>query len=123
MLAITAGLVMVPGFAASLGGLTAKRLAAGSSVVAACDTDGFTVGYTTSTGSVSAVNLSDIADPGCEGGQLSLALVNASGAVVVAGGPQTVPTDGDTLPNSMVVSVTPTAAASVTAIHVVVTGP
>lgn len=124
VLAVTASMALIPGSAASLGGLTAKRLGAGSAVVAACDTNGFIVGYTTSAGSVSAVNVSGIADPGCEGGELSLRLVDASGVVVVAGGPQTVPTDGDTLDNAMSVQVNPPVmAATVTAIHVVVTGP
>lgn len=124
VLAISLAIATIPGFAASLGGLATKQLGAGSAVVAACDTNGFTVGYTTSSGNVTAVNLGGIADPGCEGGQLSLTLADTSGASVGAGGPQTVPTDGGTADNSMTVTVTPTPAASaVTAIHVVVTGP
>lgn len=124
VLAISLTAATLPGFAASLGGLAVRSLGAGSAVVSACDTNGFTVGYTTSSGNVTAVNVSGIADPGCEGGQLSLTLASTSGTSVGAGGPQTVPTDGGTADNSMTVSVTPTPAASVvTAIHVVVTGP
>lgn len=123
VLALIVSVAVIPGFAATLGGITSKQLGAGNAVVAACDTNGFTVSYTTSAGSVSAVNLGGIADPGCEGGQLSLTLADASGGVVVSGGPQTVPTDAGTVDNAMSVAVTSTPAAAVTAIHVVVTGP
>ena len=91
LIAIIAILATIPGFAATLGGLTAKRLGAGKAVVTACDTNGFSVTYTTSAGSVTAVNLGSIADPGCEGGQLSLSLADASGAVIVSRGPQRFP--------------------------------
>lgn len=124
VIAITAILATIPGLAATLGGLTAQRLGAGSAVVTACDTNGFTVSYTTSGATVSAVNLGGIADPGCEGGQLSLKLVDASGAVIVSRGPQTVATDAGTVDNTMIVTVAPAVlATTVTAIHVVVTGP
>jgi len=114
----------VPGLAATLGGLGADALGAGAAAVAACDTDGFTVTYTTSAGVVTAVNLGGIADPACEGGLLSLVLADTSGASVGVGGPTTVPTDGDAGDNAMTVAVSPTpAAAVVTAIHVVITGP
>jgi hypothetical protein len=124
VLAISLAAATLPGFAASLGGLTARNLGAGSSIVSPCDTNGFTVGYTTSSSNVSAVNLAGIADPGCEGGQLSLTLANASGTSVGAAGPQTVPTDAGTVDNAMTVAVSPTPAASVVrSIHVVITGP
>lgn len=124
VLAISLAGATLPGFAASLGGLTGERLGAGNAVVAACDTDGFTVSYTTSAGNVTSVTLGGIADPGCEGGQLSVVLANSSGTSVGAGGPTVVPTDGGTVDNSMTMPLSPTPAASVvTAIHVVVTGP
>jgi hypothetical protein len=123
-LAIGLTAATLPGVAASLGGLTPHKLGAGTAVVSACDSDGFTMSYTTSGASVTAVDVSGIADPGCEGGQLSLVLANASGTSVGAGGPTTVPTDAGTVDNTMTVTLSPTPAASVVAaVHVVVTGP
>lgn len=114
---------VVPAFAASLG-LSSGRLGAGAAVVSACDSNGFTVSYTTSGGNVTSVGVGAIADPGCEGGSLQVTLANASGTSVGAGGPQAVPTDGDTTDNAMTVALSPTPAAGVvTAVHVVVTGP
>lgn len=124
VLAGSIALAMVPGFAATLGGLAGTTLGAGDAVVAACDTNGLSVSYTTASGAVTAVTVGGIADPGCEGGQLSLTLADASGAAVGSGGPQVVPTDGDTSDNAMTVGVSPQPAASVvTAIHAVITGP
>ena len=119
MLAISVSLAMVPGFAATLGGLTGKTLGAGSAVVAACDTDGFTVTHTVVVSTVTAVNLSGIAST-CQGGLLSVTLANSSGASIGSGGPTTVPAGG-----SMTVNVTTgtPAASAVAAVHVVVTGP
>jgi hypothetical protein len=114
----------LPGVAASLGGLTPRKLGADSAVVSACDSDGFSVSYTNSGGNVTSVDVSGIADPGCEGGQLSVVLANASGTSIGAGGPTTVPTDAGTVDNTMTVSLSPTPAAStVAAVHVAVTGP
>lgn len=123
VIAISLAAATLPGVAASLGGLGGGTLGAGGAVVSACDPNGFTVGYTTASGNVTAVNLSGIADPGCEGGRLSLTLANASGTSLGAGGPQTVPTDGDTADNAMTVAVSPTTASAVTSVHVVITGP
>lgn len=114
---------VVPAFAASLG-LSAARLGAGAAAVSACDADGFTVGYTTSGGNVTGVAVSGIADPGCEGGALSVTLADTSGAAIGSGGPQTVAADGDTADNSITVALTPTPLASaVTAVHITVSGP
>jgi len=114
---------VVPAFAASLG-LSSGDLGAGAAVVSACDTNGFTVSYTTSGANVTSVGVAGIADPACEGGVLSVTLADASGAAVGSGGPQTVPTDGDGTDNSMTVALSPSPAASiVTAVHVVVSGP
>ena len=124
VLAISLAAATLPGFAASLGGLTGEKLGAGKAIVAACDTNGFTADYTTSAGNVTSVTLGGIADPGCEGGQLSLRLANSSGTSVAASGPTLVPTDGGTADNAMTMALSPTPAASVVAaIHVVVTGP
>jgi len=124
VLAASIAVALVPGFAATLGGLAGVQLGAGDAVVAACDTDGLSVSYTTASGAVTAVTVSGIADPGCEGGQLSLTLADTSGASVGSGGPQAVPSDGDTTDNAMTVNVSPQPAAGVvTAIHAVITGP
>jgi len=124
VLVISLTAAMLPGFAAGLGGLTSADLGAGGAAVTACDTNGFTESYTTSSGSVTEVTLGGIADPGCEGGQLSLTLADASGASVAAEGPLLIATDAGTVDNSMVVIVSPSPAPSaVKAIHVVVTGP
>ncbi|CAN5238241.1 hypothetical protein BH20ACT16_BH20ACT16_09460 [soil metagenome] len=124
MLAISLAAATVPGFAASLGGLTGTKLGAGNAVVAACDANGFAATYTTAAGSVTAVTLSGIADPGCETGQLSLTLADASGAAVASEGPLTIPVDVDVFDNTLVVDVIPSPLASlVKAVHVTVTGP
>jgi hypothetical protein len=124
VLAIGLTAATLPGVAASLGGLTTHKLGAGQAVVSACDSDGFTTSYNNSGGNITSVDVSGIADPGCEGGQLSLVLANASGTSIGAGGPTTVPTDAGTVDNTMTVTLSPTPAASaVAAVHVVVTGP
>ncbi len=124
MLGFILSVATIPGFAATLGGLGSKKLGSDDAVVSACDTNGFTVGYTTVAGLVTHVNLGGIADPGCEGGLLSLVLANSSGTSVGSASLQTVPTDGDTADNSMAVPVSPTPAAGVvSSIHVVITGP
>lgn len=108
-------------FAASLG-LASTGVGAGTAPISRCDTDGFTV--TTTAGTVTSVTVGDIADPACEGAQVWVTLTNAAGAQVSAGGPQTVATDGDTLPNSRVVAVSPSVTeTSVVGIHVQVIGP
>jgi hypothetical protein len=72
---------------------------------------------------VTSVTIAGIADPACEGGQLSLTLTS-TGTALAAGGPQAVPTDGDPADNSMTVSVSPQPAASqVDGIHLVIEGP
>ena len=109
--------------AASLGGMSGS-VAAGDATIPACDTTGISVGYTTSAGNVSAVTVNGLADPGCEGGSLSVTLTNASGDSIASGGPQTVPTDGDTADNSLTVSVGPNPAAeNVAGYHVSIAGP
>jgi hypothetical protein len=105
-------------------GLTSAALGAGEAPVSRCDTDGFTITYTLSVLLITSVTVADIADPGCEGGSLELTLTDSAGASVGSGGPTTVPTDGDTSPNSMTISVIPTPAeTTVVGIHVSVDGP
>jgi hypothetical protein len=110
--------------AAALGGITTDRVAAGNAAIAACDANGFTVTYTTVGGNVTAATVADIADPGCEGGDLSVTVTNSAGDSIASGGPSSIPTDGDTSPNSLTVSVSPQPAAEqVAGVHVAVVGP
>lgn len=105
-------------------GVTSPRVSAGSAAIARCDANGFTLGYTTSGGNVTSVTVNGIADPGCEGAEMSLTLTNATGASIASGGPQTVPTDGDGLDNSVTVAVSPNPAADqVSGYQVSVVGP
>ncbi len=109
--------------AAALGGISGG-LAAGNGAIEPCDTTGFSVTYTTAGGNVTAITVGGIADPGCEGGRLSLAVRNASGAAIAHGGPQTVPTDGDTADTAITVPVTPQpGAAEVEGIAIQIAGP
>ena len=109
--------------AASLGGISGT-LGAGNAVIPACDTTGVSVSYTTSGGNVTAVTVAGLADPGCEGGDLSVTLTNASGDSIASGGPQTIPTDGDALDNSLTLAVSPNAAAeNVSGYQVPIVGP
>jgi hypothetical protein len=110
--------------AAALGGVNGDRVGAGDAAIAACDANGFTVTYTTVGGNVTAATVADIADPGCEGGDLSVTVTNSAGDSIASGGPSSIPTDGDTSPNSLTVSVSPQPAAEqVAGVHVAVVGP
>ena len=122
-LALAIVVVVVPGFAATLGGLLPGKLGARGTAVAACDTNGFTVSYATSGLNVTSVTLGGIADPGCEAGQLSLTLANGTTSLA-SGGPVTVPTDVDTIDNSVTVSLSPQPTSlQVNRIHVSIVGP
>ena len=110
--------------AAALGGVNTGRVGAGNAALVACDANGFTVTYTTVGGNVTAANVADIADPGCEGGDLSVTVTNSAGDSIASGGPSSIPTDGDTSPNSLAVSVSPQPTAEqVAGVHVAVVGP
>jgi hypothetical protein len=82
----------------------------GSDVVAECD-DAQTVDYQTSGGQITAVVVGGIADPQCSGGRVSVALTALSDGVA-EGGPVTVPSDGDTVDDSVTVPVGPGGSAS-----------
>jgi hypothetical protein len=105
-------------------GLTSAALGAGEASVSRCDTDGFTITYTVTVSLITSVTVAGLADPGCEGGSLTVTLTDSSGASVGSGGPTTVPTDGDTSPNSMTLSVAPTPVeTTVVGIHASLDGP
>jgi hypothetical protein len=122
-LGLAAVVVVVPGFAATLGGLSPSRLGAGAATAAACDTNGFTVSYATSGGNVTSATVGGIADPGCEAGELSLTLANGA-ASVGGGGPVTVAADAGTVDNAVTVALSPQPpAAQVNRVHVSIVGP
>lgn len=129
-LAVLAGTIVTAGgiaYAASGAGLapfTSASIASGEAAIGSCDADGFTVAYSTSGGNVTSVTVGDTADPGCEGGELSVTLTDASGAALASGGPQAIPADGDTSPNVVVVALGSQPAAELVAgYRFVVTGP
>lgn len=103
--------------AASSLGLATDTLAAGSSAVMACDPDGVALSYTVVDGKVTDVTVDGLhAD--CVGGDLSLTLVDSTGAGIGSGGPQVVDASSET------VSISPQPAnTSVDGSHVVVLGP
>ncbi len=110
--------------AAASFGITTKKVGSGDTPVPHCDANGFSHTFTTSRGLVTAVTVGGIADPACEGGNLSLTLTNTAGDSIGMGGPQTVPTDGDTADNSVNVATSPQPLASLLAgIHVYIEGP
>ena len=110
--------------AATLGGVNSGRIAAGDTPIESCDADGFTVSYSTAGGNVVQATAADIADPACEGGSLSITVTNASGDSIASGGPASIPTDGDSSPNSLTVAVSPQPAAEqVAGVRVAVVGP
>ena len=129
-LLVLAGTVAAAGVAAyaaagaGLSPFTSASVSAGNEGIVPCDPDGFSVTYTTSGGNVTSADVGGIADPDCEDGALSLTLTDAGGAAIASGGPQAVPADGDTSPNSVAVALTPTPAAELVAgFRIVVTGP
>ena len=109
--------------AASLG-VSTTDVGSGNASIVVCDTNGFTETYTTVRGLVTAVTVSGIADPGCEGGSLKLTLTNASGVSIASAGPGTVPTDGDTLDDSLTLSTSAQPSSSTVAgIRIAIEGP
>jgi hypothetical protein len=103
--------------------LTSEGVAAGNAPVAPCDANGFSPTYTTVGGNVTTVAVGGIADPACEGGALEVTLVGAGGKLG-SGGPVTIPTDGDSIDNSVSVSLSPQPDGElVTGIRVLIAGP
>lgn len=110
--------------AAAVGGISGDPFAAGDAPIPACDATGFTLAYTTVGGNLTAVTVNGIADPGCEGGDLSVTITNTVGASIASGGPQGITPDGDTADNSVVVPVSPNPAAEqVSGYHISLVGP
>jgi hypothetical protein len=111
------------GSAASLGGIAPAGIGAAGSPIPACDT-AFTVAFTTSHGNATAVLVGDIADPACEGGDLTLTVTGSAGAVIASSQTVAVPTDADATPDSIEVPITPNPAAEqVAGIRISVVGP
>lgn len=110
--------------AASLGSLDSAAVAAGEASIGVCDANGFSVDYSTVGGNVTAATAGDIADPGCEGGDLSITVTNGAGESIASGGPVSIGADGDTSPNAVTVALSPQPAAEqVAGVHVAVVGP
>ena len=105
-------------------GVVTMRIGTGDATVVPCDTNGFTLSYTTSHGNLTAVTVGGIADPACEGGSLAVTVTGSAGASITAGGPQTIPADGDSADNAVTVSTSPQPSATqVAGYHVSITGP
>lgn len=85
--------------------VNAGRAGAASASVAACDTDGFTLTYTTTAGNLTSVTIGGIARPTCTGASVYVTVVNTSRTSVASGGPVAVPSgSGDA---SVTVTVSP----------------
>lgn len=90
LIALLAGLLVfgvAAASAATLGGITSSSLGADTSVVAACDSDGIAVAYTTSYSAAAAGFVVDSVDisgmaPACTGQTLDLDLYDAANASV-----------------------------------------
>lgn len=109
--------------AASALGQGGGRIGAAEAVVASCD-DAVFVRYLVSNGSVTGVQISGLADPACEGGQLRFTVSDASWGVLAQAGPVTIPTDGDNADNTVQLSLTPSPTySSVAHYSVVIVGP
>ena len=123
-LCLAAAAAVTPVAAAALTAVTGGAIGSGSAPIASCDADGFAATYVTSGLSVTAVTVSGIADPGCEGGVLQIRVTDATGASIAAGAPQTIAADGDVLDNTETVTVAPQPAATTAMrIKLVVEGP
>lgn len=121
--ALTAALVAALAFSAAAFAATVplgtRTVGNGAAAVPACDTDGFTIAYTTSRGSVTSVTIGGIQQPACTGGSLSVDLVDSGGASIGSGGPLTV-----TSATSLAVTITGApAAGSVARFGATITGP
>jgi hypothetical protein len=124
LLLLAAAAVATPFAAAALTTVVGGPVGTGSAVVAACDPDGFGVSFTTAGGSVTAVTITGIADPGCDGGVLRVEVLDDSGASIGSGGPVTVAADPNTSDATVEVAPAPVPlAASARRVQIVVDGP
>ena len=108
MLATSLATGFAVAYAAGSGGVADGSVAADTAAVAACDGDGVAIGYTTSSGSVTGVTVTGIADPGCEGEAIEARVLDGTGTSI-ASGSSTVAADGDSSDNSATISVAPAA--------------
>lgn len=121
VVAAVAAFGAVTASATTLGGLNSKSLGAESSVVAACDTDGVSVDYTTSYDAtakeytVSAIALSGLA-AACNGQSARVTVANAAGASLGNGTATVAGT------SSSITLSTPASAKNVANVAVVITG-
>jgi len=82
--------------AAALQGVSSEALGNGSTPVTACDTDGFTLTYTTTGGNVTSVAIGGIA-VACNGASLRVTVVDGSRTSLASGGPVTVSGTSETV--------------------------
>lgn len=96
---VALAMLMTPSFgmAAGLAGLQSRDLGAGGAAVAPCDPNGVEVSVKTNgSGEVTAVTVSGLAYPACDGETLLVTLTGSSGAKVGDGSATVaVPGDGD----------------------------
>jgi len=94
-------LILSTGVAAAttLGGVGGAGPSGGNAAIGDCDLDGLTTSYVTSGGDITGVTVGGIADPGCEGGLLSLTVTDSTGAAVAAAPPQPIAADADGVDN------------------------
>jgi hypothetical protein len=82
--------------ASALQGVSSTPVGNGSTPVSACDSDGFTVTYTTTGGNLTSVAIGGIA-PACNGASLQVTVVDGFRASVASGGPVTVSSSSATV--------------------------
>ena len=99
LIALLAGFVVFAGvfaMAATLGGITSSAVGADETVVAACDSDGVSVSYTTAWDAgddryeITSVTVAGVSDA-CDGQTLSVSLTDSTGTQIGSGS-MTIPT-------------------------------
>lgn len=116
-IAVIAAVMSVTYASAASLNLAPVSLGAGGSVVTPCDPNGVNVSYTLSADNVTQITVFDI-EPGCAGGELSVALADGSQASIGEAGPLTVSATSHTLtfaPQPI--------SYDVMAVHIVIAGP
>lgn len=124
LLLLAAAAAAIPFAAAALTSVAGGSIGTGSAAVTTCDSDGFGASYATSGGAITAVTVTGIADPACEGGVVRVAIVDGAGASIGSGGPVTIAADGDAVDNATTLAVAGSPAAlSAQRVKIVVEGP